>query len=492
MDDSSRVAKRDYMRKYDRDHRVELRAKARDRRHARMSRVNARALKAARENPRYEQERGIRNYVICRVSGCGAKAKSLTPAHLRELHKMTTAQFAKEFPDAPLASLALREKFSAILRSAPRRFPLVPGHPGEAPLRPWLIVDPASKGKPYAEIGRDLNRRPETIRKIAYNSFGMAAPRRHDLGTAVTNARALKLLEATGLDSRRFGEIFGISRGLAMEILRPRSAGYRIGRAQAEAIITARDRLLRDIASLAQKTAHRWGPNSTRMLRSMIPDLRAICRALRTGLAVTRRFLRRNPEASIADWQDWLCSEARGEIERGTRVRPFASFLPLAAELSQFIAPEFAALRSRGRIVYVAARILAERLGVTYSHCIHAERARPLSPPEVKSWILEARHSRHGAPAAAVEEPRNASQNKGGRPAVMSKKTLWRISVIAALKKLNRWSEENFKLVYPDTPASASANARAHASRHKKRVLNLEQRLTVADAQAILQEPKPA
>jgi hypothetical protein len=392
MGNARQSAKREYDRKYDLDHRVELRGKARERYRARIPRVKAAALKAASDCPRYEENRGIRNYVICRVQGCGAKAQSVTPAHLRNLHDLSTEQYMSKFPRAPMQSLELREKQRIAMRSCPRRLPRVPGHPGEEPPRPWLFVERAWRGEPHEEILRSLNlrRHPDTLRN-RLRGFRLEPPRRHDLGVPVTNAHVLKLLKATGLDSRRFGETFGVSSTSVAEFLRPRSARYRVASAKAQAIIAARDRLIREISEIARTAGYRWGPRSARILRSMVPDFPSICRTLREGLKLTRGFLLENPGSSITDWQDWLCKEVRKEIEIGARAQTFSAFLPLAAELSQFIEPHLGALRDSLRVKPVAIQILAARFGVTASCCVHAERAHALPPLDVQNWILRTR-----------------------------------------------------------------------------------------------------
>jgi hypothetical protein len=482
MENGTLDARRVYSRRYDRDHRIKLRGKARERYRARISKVGVRALKAAREDPRYEEGHGIRAYVVCRVSGCGAKAKSVTPAHLRGLHKLTTEQYMSEFPGAPLASLALRKKQSAAMRSGPPRLPRVPGHPGEEPLRTWLIVELAWKGKMAGEIGRDVDRHGDTVRRIV-SKLGMGPPRLHDLGMPVTNAYVLRLLKATGLNSREFAEIFEISRMLAADILRPRSAQNGVAPARARSIIAVRDRHIREITGLARTAGHRWGPNSTRILRSLVPDFRSICQTLRKALTLTRRFLREKPVSSILDWQDWLCDEARREIDRRLRVRPFSALLPIAAELSPFIEPQLDALRGPGRIQRVEVEVLAARFGVPRSCCIHAKTAHPLSPLRVRNWILATRLRQ-----LTVSMPAGKPRERG-RPEGISPMTRRRLRHLAAILKLGRSLRGACALVYPDAPASAESSTYALRSKHRNEIDREAETLTSSEAEALLRAP---
>ena len=112
-EEALRSARRSYGREHYRLHRAELSAKRSERYRARIPRVDADVLNAARKDPQYEQKHAITKYVICRVVDCGAKAKSLTPTHLRNLHRLTAAQYMKLFPGAPFLSSARREEIES-------------------------------------------------------------------------------------------------------------------------------------------------------------------------------------------------------------------------------------------------------------------------------------------------------------------------------------------------------------------------------------------
>ena len=382
--DARRIAKRDYGRQYDREHRAALRAKSRKRYAARIPRVGPKELRAARRDPRYEERNAIRRYVICREE-CGAKADAITPAHLRELHGLTIEQYVKRHIGAPLFSAVRRERIGEKSRGRPRRFwRNVPGHPGQGPLRRWLVAEGIVQGKDLAEIAKSYERHADTVRQYAANMGLGSGRRRFDLGVAVANRSMLPLLKASGFDSRRFAEIFGIPRWVSAEFLRPRAAGYDVSAEHAGAIIDTRDRLILQIAELSRKTAHRWGPNLARCIRSLVPDLPRACGLLRGGLSRLREYLRANPAASVADWQDWLCDGAWNRDEL------LSEFLPLVAELSRLIHVETDSIRSGGRIVFVAARILAARFCLPYSAVLTGESAEPIPALELKSWIQEA------------------------------------------------------------------------------------------------------
>jgi hypothetical protein len=416
IEEALRSARRSYNRKYDHSHRIGLRAKARERYQDRIPRVDADVLSAARQDPQYEQKHAITKYVICRVVDCGAKAKSLTPAHLRNLHRLTTAQYMKLFPGAPLLSSAVREGIGARQAGQPHRnWRNVPNHPGEGSLRPWLVADGTVHGKPFAAIAKSVHRHPDSVRHYA-SRLGLGSGwRRFDLGSRVTNRSLLQLLKATGFDSRRFAELFAIPRWLAAESLKPTAANYDVSPTHANAIIDARDHLIREISRLALSTAGRWGPNLTKCLRSLVPDLPQICRVLRSGLALSRDYLRANPKASIADWQDWLCDETLREIEQERRGTPFAAFLPLAVELSPMIEAELGSIRSVGRIIYVATRILGERFSLGYCAVLHGARAHRLPPLELKGWILAALTQKRdpGRPPDRIYKKALADMKKG-------------------------------------------------------------------------------
>lgn len=399
-----RSAKRSYGREHYRLHRTELSAKRSERYRERIPRVDANVLNAARKDPRYEQRHAITEYVICRVVDCGAKAKQLSAAHLRNLHRMTTAQYMKLFPGAPLISFARRGEIGA--KQTGQRW------------RDWSLW-PVAEGmvnrKTFAAIGKSVQKHPDVVRHYA-SALGLGSGlRRFDLGSRVTNGSLLQLLKGTGLDSRGFAEVFAIPKWVAAESLKPSSANWDVTPTHADSIIDARDRLILEIERLSLSTAHRWGPNLSKCLRSLVPELPQICRTLRSGLALSRDYLRANPKALITDWQDWLCDETLREIEQKRRDTPFAAFLPLAVELSPMIEAELGSIRSVGRIVYVAARVLAARFSLEYSAVLHGARADRLPPLEIKAWILSARAQKKepGRPPERIYEKALADMNKG-------------------------------------------------------------------------------
>jgi hypothetical protein len=406
IEEALRSARRSHNREYDRRHRTELRAKSRERYQARIPKVDAGVLSAARQDLQYERKHAITEYVICRVVDCGAKAKRLSAAHLRNLHRMTTAQYRKLFPRAPLLSSAMREEIGATQK----------GRRGERVLRLcWLVADGMVNGKPFATIAKSVQKHPDVVRHYA-SRLGLGSGwRRFDLGSRVTNGSLMQLLKGTGLDSRHFAEVFAIPRWVAAECLKPSVANYDVSPIHVESVVDARDQLILDIERLSLSTAHRWGPNLSKCLRSLVPDLPQICQVLRSGLALSRDYLRANPRASITDWQEWLCAETLGEIEQGRRDTPFAAFLPLAVELSQKIEAELDSIRSVGRIVYIAARVLGAHFSIGYSAVLHGARVDRLPPLEMKSRILSALLQKRepGRPSDLTYQKALADMKKG-------------------------------------------------------------------------------
>lgn len=405
-EEALRSARRSYGREHYRLHRTELSAKRSERYRERIPRVDADVLSAARKDPQYEQRHAITEFVICRVVDCGAKAKQLSATHLRNFHQLTAAQYTKLFPGAPFLSSARREEIGAT-RQGRRR---------EGTLRLcWLVADGTVNGKPFAAIAKSVHKHPDVVRHHA-SSLGLGSGwRRFDLGSRVTNGSLLRLLKGTGLDSCQFAEVFAIPRSVAAECLKPSVANYDVSPIHAKSIIDARDQLILKIERLSLSTAHRWGPNLSKCLRSLVPDLPQICRVLRSGLALSRDYLRANPKASITEWQDWLCNETLREIEQGRSDTPFAAFLPLAVELSPMIEAELGSIRSVGRIVYVAARVLGAHFSLGYSAILHGARADRLSPLELKVSILSALAQKRepGRPSDRIYQKALADRKKG-------------------------------------------------------------------------------
>ena len=416
IEEAPRSARRSYNREYERRHRRELTARKRERYQARIPRVDSGVLSAARQDPRYEQKHAITKYVICRVVDCGARAKRLNEAHLRNLHQMTTAQYMKLFPGAPLLSSAVREAIGARQLGRRMRNWNDPNHAGERPLRLWLVAEGTVHGKSFAEIAKPVHRRPNSVRECASRlGLGSGWRRRFDLGSRVTYCSLLRLLKGTGFDSRRFAKVFAIPAWVAGKSLEPSRVNYDVSPIHANSIIDSRDQLIRKIDRLS-RTARRWGPNLSKCLRSLVPDLPQICRALQRGLALSRDYLKANPKASITDWQDWLCDEAFREIAQERRDAPFAAFLPLAVELSPMIEAELDSIRSVGEIIYVAARILRARFSLgAVPHALRGARVDRLPPLELQVWILSALAQKRdpGRPPEWIYSKALADLNKG-------------------------------------------------------------------------------
>lgn len=411
MDDSTRVAKRDHNPKHGSDRRVGLRTKARQRYRAGIRTVGQELLEESRQDSRCEERRGIRDYIICRV--CGAKLARIT-IHLPRLHDLDAERYWKQFPGAPLVSSRLRTQLSAGGKRAKREFrgiarldmSSVRSHPGQKPARDWSIVRNRVEGKTTIQIGRTVERRPGWV-KVMCRRLGLtASPCGYDLGSPMTWERLARLYEASGLQRGQFARFFGVPSGLIDGMSRA-TLRLRIGAAHSASIVKARDAMISEVYRLNRDRggSRRWTPSAARILRSLIPDFRGVSATLRNLLAQTRRFLKQAPEAGAEQWQDWLCEQARREIAGLISGKRFKNFLPLAAELSDFI--DLSALRTRGDLWLLSMEILAARFNVSSRVTSHCEGERPLPPRDVKSWILEAWHSRAGAPPITVPQGRH-------------------------------------------------------------------------------------
>jgi hypothetical protein len=384
---AGRRNRRDYMRRYDRDHRVHLREKGRERYHDRTPSVIAGTLKAAREDPRYEERRAIRRYVICRVPDCGAKLRIL-PEHLLHCHGLKAAEYKTRFPGAPLWSTASRMKLSAAGRRARPNMPLR-HHPGEIPTRRWTIARHRVAGKTAAEIAKIIGRQSDHVRHVCLR---LQLPKcGYDLGSPVTIARVAMLFRATGLDRKSFAHHFGIPERLVAEIY-PRAATRRLTPTHAAPIIDARDRLIRQIFERNRNGGERrWSvPSAAGTLSALVPDLPQVSSTLRALLAQSRAYLRKNSEAQCEQWQDWLCERERLHL------------LPIAAELWPFIEHKLQALRTRRDLRKLWIEILASRLGVSPSVVHHSGAARPPRAEKIERFILRIQHAGRDVPTAAA------------------------------------------------------------------------------------------
>jgi hypothetical protein len=373
MENATRDARLDYKRQYDHDHRVQLSAKARERRYDRTLKVSGRVLKAARENPRYEEERAARDYVICRVSGCGAKVGTLAE-HLRRRHAQTSSQYRAAFPEAPLISRTSREKLSAAAR-LPRKIKSLRHHPGESPTRLWEIASLRVGGKTASEIAKLTGRQSDHVRHVCLR---LRLPKcGYDLGSPVTIGRVAKLFRATGLDRKSFAHHFGIPERLASEIS-AHAADRRLTPARAAPIIDARDRLIGQIYERNHNGGERrWSvPSAAGALKALVPELPQVSAMLRALLAQNRAYLRNNPGAQCEQWQDWLCEKERLDL------------LPLAAGLWPLMEHKIHALRTRRDLRKLWIEILASRFGVSSSVVHHAGAARSPRAEEIERFIL--------------------------------------------------------------------------------------------------------
>lgn len=265
----------------------------------------------------------------------------------------------------------------------------VRSHPGQKPARDWSIVRNRVEGKTTVQIGRIVERRPGWVQVMCRRLGLTAAPCGYDLGNSMTWERLARLYEASGLQRGQFARFFGVPSGLIDGISRARATlRLRVGAAHAASIVKARDEMISEVYRLNRDSrgSRRWTPSAARILRSLIPDFRGVSATLRDLLAQTRRFLKQLPEAGAEQWQDWLCEQARREVRGLIPGKRFTNFLPLAAELSDFI--DLSALRTRGDLWLLSMEILAARFNVSSRVTSHCEGEHPLRPRDVERWIL--------------------------------------------------------------------------------------------------------
>ena len=470
MDDSRQIAKRDSTRKW---YRSVIPA------------VRRELLEEARRDSRCEERRGIRHYVICRV--CGAKLARIT-SHLPRLHDLDAEQYWKQFPGAPLVSSKLRTQLSIAgkrakreLRGLARRdMSSVRSHPGQKPARDWAIARSRVAGKTTVQIGRIVERRPGWVQVICRRLGLTAAPCGYDLGSPMTSERLTRLYEASGLQRGQFARFFGVPSGLIDGMSRA-TLHLRVSAPHAASIVKARDEMISEVYKLNRDRggARRWTPSAARTLRSLIPDFRGVSAALRDLLAQTQRFLKQVPEARVEQWQDWLCEQARREIAGVVPGKRFSNFLPLAAELSDFI--DLSSLRKRGYLWLLSMEILAARFNVSSRVTSHCEGERPLPPRDVERWILT--KVAGGGPIRAA-----APKSKGGRPSEITRDTEKRIEIVAAIERLGKELAPMAHLVYPNS-VSAKSNAYVLKMRNRSAISSRATRLTKTEAERILQQP---
>ena len=356
----------------------------------------------ARRDPEYEEHRGIRDKVICRV--CGDRFGFVSEFHLR-CHGLSFDQYKAAYPGAPLHSaLVLADvsrksrKRARSLRGRTRDLVSVRGHAGEKPVRRWGVLKLMREAKDSEEIAKSLGRAPTSIYRITRALGQSRAKHRRPLfvlGSAVTRRRALALYRSTGLDEYSFAENFRVPVRSGYHYVNPRyksdtrypAPSHAVRAVDAKAMWNAAFELIRS----KTETARKKGGNShgrvaaASFVRTLLPDCKSILSLLTELIARTRSFLNLHPSATAEQWQDWICND-------DGRKNGFARLRMLAAEFSDAISgSEFNALRASKSNWETACKLLADRVGTNASVINHAAFARPLLPRKMEREIQRMR-----------------------------------------------------------------------------------------------------
>ncbi|MCU1271011.1 MAG: hypothetical protein JWN74_2305 [Acidobacteriaceae bacterium] len=98
-------------------------------------------LKAAQKNPRYEEDNGITQYVICRVERCGFKSICRLAKHLDNAHGMSTKEYRRDrsWPIMTAEELDNKAKFGRSLYANRKRLAWRPDNWGDQPAS-WRLI----------------------------------------------------------------------------------------------------------------------------------------------------------------------------------------------------------------------------------------------------------------------------------------------------------------------------------------------------------------
>lgn len=181
----------------------------------------------------------------------------------------------------------------------------------------------------------------------------------HDFGEPVTAARLTRFFDATGLDNKTLADLCRITPALYSQLrTHPKRSSWRPHPAIARPVFDLGFEMLRELASRRD-----YGLRNA--VKSFFPDLGEPYRMLLKVFARTQEFLRVEPDANIARWQDWVTDPAwfgRPRNARGKRLPAdlsFVRFLRLAPALSPFVERNLTPLRTEKRLSRLAMEALA-------------------------------------------------------------------------------------------------------------------------------------
>jgi hypothetical protein len=294
--------------------------------------------------------------------------------------------------------------------------------PSPKKVRPWIIVPHLVDGKGAEETARLIRHNRSWVCKKA-EAVGLSTARcRYDFGRPVMKSDVDDLRNYVGLSPVAFSRFFGLPLQAAY------SAGgrdFRINPSHAALIVTGR-------TSLIRKSDAR---DRARLACAIVPGFAdAYSLSLKIFIA-TRYFLRRNAEATLDRWQDWLYESAERELTNGSADRVFVKFLPLAPDLSRFVGESFEFLRGRGVLAPLAQRAVGLRFGIErfaprsaanvaavraiVAGAVLAEKARPaleLKPARARGEREVVLDDSKVLEAARIYNERKAGQRRGSWP----------------------------------------------------------------------------
>ena len=362
-------------------------AEQREKYRGRIEKVPRRILEAARGDPRHENRHKIRDYVICRE--CGAKRQTLQN-HLRtgtcRGGALSTDDYLKKYSvgsaKPPLMCTALcREKATTLSSPARNRvrrdMRSVKEHEGEGASQHRPVASAFLEGKTSREVAKSIGRDHETASRRAREVGLSSSVRLYDGVKPMTVEWMLKLCEATGSNYEIIRSQLQVRRNANRTALLPTSCAL-FAR-------DLRDKTLASFIDLARTKGHRGGPNLTRALTALIPDIPLWVKLLRLLFTQTRKRFAEVPAKS--EWQDWICERAILEQKREIAGSLFKKSLRLALDPKFSPHIDLTVIGSRGPLGKPACRVLAKHFGVGISIVEHCERARPYSPLEMNHWI---------------------------------------------------------------------------------------------------------
>jgi hypothetical protein len=438
--------------------------------------VEPEILKAAQQDPQYEDRHKILEYVICRVAGCGRRVARVD-AHSLPSHGLNADGYRLQFPGAQLRSVVLgtditrrRKRVGKGLRGRARHG-ASRGHQKSA--RRWDVVCRIVKGDRSSEIAKLLKNNHSAVLSMA-RKMGLSVCR-HDFGEVADRPYVAGQYEATGLDSRDFASFAGISQAQLYDISVPTLRAFRTPPAIAASVFAWRDGFILELARNHRKGRH---SKLRQTLNSFFPTLRRKRDMLIAILKQSREFLRQAPGAGAEHWQDWMCDQAGRECAGLLPGDRFTKFLPFAPEVSPFLGENLSKIRAGAQLTPLALGALASRINVG-RHIVErcARRgARPLTPRQMRDLILITTLARRTAARSAGAK---VSKPRGGAPRGPRKSTLLRIEVMAAARVQKLGPKDCYAtLLFKGTPERQYARCYGFSSEYESSISSRASEIT--------------